>query len=197
MTIAAKRSSCPRGVRRPKILALCLITAALGIVPAGCGSPRAVVFSHQFHREKFRLSGQEIMGMQFLTSTNVLAQADPATTKATPTGEHVLLVKQGTPMKVTQVGPNWIRVSVLEDGTGVHFLAEDPATSGGTSDYYLATTVEGSDELTMVMNVPGHTVIHEGVRYEVVEGFAAMLTCEWGEIQALIDKRGVGESRED
>jgi hypothetical protein len=88
-------------------------------------------------------------------------------------------------------------VSATADGTGVIFLADADTDGSGTTDYYLATKVAGSEDLTMVKDVPGHVAIHEGARYEVVEGYAAILTCNWDDLQELIDRRGVGEARED
>jgi len=200
MTNAAIRHSSRRASRRwnashARAVALFLMAAPLAIVPAGCASYQPVIFSHKFHREKFRLTDAELKGLNFFASTDVLVQTETADMKATPTGSNVILVKQGTPGAVTEVGPNWLRVSFLVGGSGMPFLAQVGSESEGTTDYYLATTVEGSQGLTMVKDVPGHIAIHEGVHYTIVEGYDAMLSCDWPELQKLIDARGIGEGR--
>ena len=182
--------------RLPRVVALGLTLTLVTIASTGCDTitPRSI-FSHQFHRERYRLTDEEIKGLQFFASSQVLAQTESADVIETPTGGNVILVKRETPGVVTEVGPNWIRVSFKEGGSGMHFLSNAGSRAGGSSDYYIATTVEGSSELSMVKDVPGHIAIHDGVRYKVVEGFNMMLSCDRVQLQALFDDRGIGEGR--
>ena len=61
--------------------------------------------------ESDRLSDEEIKGIQFYISDRVLVQTESPTERSPITGGNVILVARETPGVVTDVGPEWIRVS--------------------------------------------------------------------------------------
>jgi hypothetical protein len=175
-----------------RLRALSLLTGVIGLALASCTTPRPANFSHEFHRVEYRLTDSELKGLQFFISTEVLAQTESPTERNTPTGNSVILLKRGTPGVVTEIGPNWLRVSFREGSRGVQFLAE----TDEYPLYGLATAGEDGTGLRLVKDVPGHLVVHEGVRYEVVKGHDAVLACDYEQLRELIDKRGIGPGRE-
>ncbi len=175
-----------------RLRVLSLLIGVIGLAPLGRSTRRPTNFSHEFHRVEYRLTDSELKGLQFFISTEVLAQTESPAERNTPTGNSVILVKRGTPGVVTEIGPNWLRVSFREGSRGVQFLAE----TDEYPLYRLATAGEGGTGLRFVKDVPGHVVVHEGVRYEVVEGYDAVLACDYDQLRELIDKRGIGPGRE-
>ncbi|MHC4512104.1 MAG: hypothetical protein ACYS5W_00235 [Planctomycetota bacterium] len=162
--------------RTARAAALGLVTTLLVLASAGCSTPPKEGFSHQFHRSNYRLSEQEIKDRNEFTGTNAI------------------LVARGTPGVVTEVGPDWIRVSFRKGSKGVPFLA-DASGEDVIALYTLATTVEGEDGLRKVADVPGYMAIHEGVRYRVLWGYDAYLMIDTEELEALINKRMIGPGR--
>ncbi|MHC4815436.1 MAG: hypothetical protein ACYTGW_00270 [Planctomycetota bacterium] len=180
--------------RTARAAALGLVTTLLVLASAGCSTPPKEGFSHQFHRSNYRLSEQEIKDTQFYISAKVLAQTVLPSERNEFTGTNAILVARGTPGVVTEVGPDWIRVSFRKGSKGVPFLA-DASGEDVIALYTLATTVEGEDGLRKVADVPGYMAIHEGVRYRVLWGYDAYLMIDTEELEALINKRMIGPGR--
>ena len=134
--------------------------ASLGLVllfitVCGCSSVQKEWFSHRFHRLQYGFTDEEIKGLQFYLSSDVLAQtASPA--QRTPTGTSVVVVPRDIPGVATAVGRDWIRVTFREGGNGVPFLADISSTTDSYLLYSLATTAEGSNSLRKVADVPNN-----------------------------------------
>ena len=153
--------------------------------------PATQRFSHEFHRKQYRIEDSEIRGIQFYISRDVLVHTESPTDRS-PTGKSVVLVPKGTPGVVTEVGPNWLRVSFRSGSKGTPFLADPDAQNDIYKLYSLATEVEGRDGLQKVADVEGSILMHEGRRYKVTLGQDATLLIDSGDLQKQIDKRKLG-----
>jgi hypothetical protein len=188
--------------RRPSIhLVLAVFPALLALLAvSGCSMPQQR-FSHSRHRENFAMTREELKGLQFYLSGEVLVKVRPAADAAAgddPKGrepepvEQAVLFPAGTPGVVTAVGPDWLRVSFLEGRTGVYFLAN--AKDKYDDLYYLATKDEKGD-LRRVEDLEPRTITYELRTYTVVYGAGAHLTVDGEALQELIEGRTRSEGR--
>jgi hypothetical protein len=172
-----------------------LATTLLVLVFCGCSAVPKQRFSHRFHRLQYRLTDEEIKGLQFYISSDVLAQTTSPTDRA-PTGTSVILLPKDTPGVATEVGPDWIRVTFRKGGKGVPFLADTASNTDAYLLYALATPAEGTNEGTKafrtVADSPENVAVYDGISYTVVEGYNAILMVDADQLQALIDKRKIG-----
>ncbi len=170
-----------------------LATTLLVLALCGCSAAPKERFYHRFHRLKYRLTNEEIKGLQFYLSSELLARTKSPPDVTVPTASGVIIVPRDTPGVATHVGRDWIKIMFRKRGTGVVF-------SSGTIDpndvyllYSLATAVKGTDTtIRNVADVPGHILIHDGVSYTVAEGYNAFLMVDGKQLQKLIDKRKLG-----
>lgn len=169
-----------------------LVATLLVSALCGCSSSPKERFSHRFHRLQYRLTDDEIKGLQFYLSAEVIAQTKSPSDR-TPTGSNVIIVPRDVPGAATHVGPNWIKVAFREGGDGVPFLSDTTATDDVYLNYSLATQVEGANTLRKVADVPGHIGSYNGVSYAVADGYDAILMVDGDQLQALIEKRRIRE----
>jgi hypothetical protein len=191
--------------RTGRSLSLHPISAVLPVLlallaAAGCSMPQQR-FSHSRHRENFAITTEELNGIQFYLSGEVLVKARPAADAAVgddPTGEETEPVEQailfpaGTPGVVTEVGPDWLRVSFQEGRPGAYFLAN--AREKHDDLYYLATRDE-KDELRRVEDLEPRAINYEMKTYIVVYGASAHLLVDGEALQELIESRTRSEGR--
>ena len=169
-----------------------LVTTLLVFAFCGCSAAPKERFSHRYHRLKYRLTDEEIKGLQFYISSDVLAQTTSPSEGDTPTGTGVILVPKDTPGVATDVGSDRIKVTFRTGSTGVLFFSDTTAPNDVYLLYSLATTVEGSDTIRKVADMPGHTALYHGVPYTVAEGYDSILMVDSDQLQALINKRKIG-----
>ena len=138
----------------------------------GCSTPPAtkVGLLHLAHRQSYSLKAQELRNLQAYISTDVLAQYEDAT------GKRSILVSRGTPGVVTDVGPDWLKVSFREGGIDVPFVMDRTKKD---SWYWLATAVEGRKRFKIIKELSEKVFLHEGTRYSLVYGAAAHLLVDW------------------
>jgi hypothetical protein len=169
-----------------------LATTLLVLALCGCSAVSKERFSHRFHRLQYRLTDEEVKGLQFYISSRVLAQVKSSPDVSVPTSSSVIVVPKDTPGVATHVGRDWIKVTYREGGTGVVFFSDTTATNDIYLLYSLATNVEGADNIRKVADVPGNVLLHDGTPYTVVEGYDSILMVDVEQLQELIDKRKIG-----
>jgi hypothetical protein len=124
--------------------------------------------------------------MQFYTSAPVLAKrASPGGAPAT--ADSVVVVDEGTPGRVTDAGPDWLRVAFQPGGRGVPFLAV--TGRGGDSLYCLATETEGT-AFQRLTERPRRDLRQDGVVYQLVYGDDACLLVDEEDLEKVIERRG-------
>lgn len=161
---------------------------------ASCFSiPESKRFSHDFHRMKYRLADNELRGVQFYISTDVIVHTENPEDRS-PTGKNTVFVAKGTPGVVTDVGPNWLRVSFRRGGKGTLFMT-DPSAENDVYKYYALATQLAGGSVKRVADVEGHYLMDGTTRYEVVTGADAVLLIDSGDLQRLIDKRKLSGRR--
>lgn len=160
------------------------------VLLAACATPKEI-FLHGWHRENYAIGAEELKQLQFYISTQVLAQEDSAS-QSPAAAESVILVPDGTPGLVTGAGPNWLRVSFQEGGSGVPFLA-DP--KGGDDSYWLATEVPGQPGFRKVKELSEKVLRQQGRAYRVVYGSSAQLLVSSRDLEQLIAQRRHLEGR--
>lgn len=171
---------------------------AMAALLSGCNS-NLEPFRHIAYRTDYAFTDQEIRGLRFSVSTDVLVQGETPPGRPGPRRETAILLTEGTSGAVTDVGPNWIKVKFSRGsaGSGVPFLAGNEAglTPWGTPDdisydrYYLATAVEGGEGFEKVISIPDRELLIDGNKYKVLMGATAYLVAPKASIQRLIDKR--------
>ena len=163
----------------------CLVFVAVLLVTA-CAKPARHSFMHERHREVYSIQPAELENMQFYMSTRVLVK-DVTTPEASQQAESVVLVPEGTPGLVNEVGPNWLRVSFEEGGSGAYFLADMRAQRDDA--YWLATKVEGREGLHKVKDLEEKILLVEGRPYKVVYGAEARLMVSAEDLWKVVESR--------
>jgi hypothetical protein len=162
------------------------------IFTAGCGGPELRRFNHSFHRVNYNITDPELRELQFYTSDDVLikvVEAGPA--GGAPVRADRVFVTRGTPGQVVDTGPNWLRISFSEGGTGVFFVA-NPADP--LDDYHLGRQ-EPNGELRQFKQVSDTKFVHEGTTYEVIYGERSYISVDAEHLQAIIARRKTVEGR--
>ena len=140
---------------------------------------------HRWHRENFVLTDQELKTAQFFISAEVLARRIAPSGPSTPSS--IVIVPAKTPGLVTEVGPEWVRVSFTPGRRGVPFVA----VLAGRSDsaYWLATEVEGETGYRPVRDLDEKILRVEGVEFQLLSGYNARLLISSDDMQRLIGAR--------
>jgi hypothetical protein len=158
------------------------IVAFLSLL-VGCASPPKIVgFQHNYHRQVYSLSEEDLKKLQFYISKDVVAHYQDAT------GTKSLLVPRLTPGVVTGVGPNWLKVSFREGGADVPFILSNAM-------YWIATEVEGSKDFKRIAELPEKVLLHKGTRYTLVSGTDAYLLVDWEGWAEIVETRKATEGR--
>jgi hypothetical protein len=173
-------------------LPILLAAACLG----GCKSSLEP-FRHVHYRLDYAITDDEIRKLRFAVSTDVLVLGEAPPGWSGPSGDTAILLARGSRGVVTDVGPDWIKVSFRKGGSGVPFLARSDGgmTPWGTPDaisydrYFLATAVEGRDGFEKVTKVPDRVLLVDGEAYQVIKGATAFLMIDKDSINRLIKKR--------
>jgi hypothetical protein len=161
---------------------LAVATVSLSV----CSSvPKKINFLHTSVRETYLMQPEELKELQFYISENILAQNEERLTGATEAGD-VVVVASGTRGVVTEVGPNWLRVSFEEGGPGVLFVSD---TSKPEDRYWLATTADGSSDVYKVKDLPDQVLENQGRRFKVVQGADAYLLLDREDFDELVAHR--------
>jgi hypothetical protein len=160
----------------------------LGTTLAGCSSHdfSRVNFLNQTHRQIYAIENWEFKKLQFYVSTEILAHAEDPVSGSLPAADRVIVMQEETPGVVKEVGPDWLRVSFEKGGPGLFFLT-DPRKDEDL--YWLATRRAGRSGLYKVKNLVEKVVLHEGVRYRLINGADASLLVDGKSLRALIDSR--------
>ncbi len=177
----------------------------------GCAAKPSRAWFLQRYRENYTLNKQELQNLQFFISTNVLAQYEDAT------GRKSVLVTRGTPGVVTDVGPNWIKVSFRKGGIDIPFVTTQESkggrprlttkkegsttilrvteSPGEDTRYWLATEVEGKKGFHEIRKLPEKVFLHEGTRYRLINGADAFLIVDAEGLNNVIETRKTTEGR--
>jgi len=164
------------------------------VLLAGCSSHQfsRVNFLHVAYRQMYAIEDQEFNKLQFYVAKDVLAHEETSTQGDAGVAGQVIVVREGTPGIVKEVGDDWLLVSFEKGGPGVFFLT-DPRKEEDL--YWLATTVEGREGLYAVKDLPQKIVLQEGRRYLVMEGADASLLVDGSDMARLIESRRHAEGR--
>jgi hypothetical protein len=165
------------------------------VLLAGCSGHQfsRVNFLHVAYRQMYAIEDHEFNKLQFYVAKGVLAHEETRAQGDAGVGGRVIVMREGTPGIVKEVGDDWLRVSFEEGGPGVFFLA-DPRKEEDL--YWLATTVEGREGLYAVKDLPQKIVLQEGRRYLVMEGADASLLVDGLDMESLIESRRHAKGRE-
>ncbi len=158
---------------------------ALTLLFVGACSVRHIGFMHVRHRVNYSLEAQELERAQFYISTRILAK-DISDSAVRDEAAGVIIVPEGTPGMVLEVGPRWLRVSFDKEGSGVMFLS-DPER--GDDAYWLATEVEGQPGLHKVKDLPEKILLNGGTAYKLIYGANARLLINEKDLGKLIEQR--------
>lgn len=169
-----------------------LVVVAVLLVTA-CAKPARYSFMHERHREVYSIQSAELENLQFYMSTRVLVK-DVTTREISQEAASVILVPEGTPGLVNEVGPNWLRVSFEEGGSGVYFLAD--VTSQRDDAYWLATKVKGLDGLHKLKDLEKKILLVEGTPYDVIYGAEARLMVSAKDLWKVVESRRHIKGRE-
>jgi hypothetical protein len=161
------------------------------VLLAGCATPK-VIFLHGGHRQNYKLQPQELKGVQVYISSEVLAHEITDPTSA-GTSASVFIVERQTPGAITEIGPDWIRVS-FDEGPGVPFLAIPRPNED--SSYWLATEVAGREGLHRVTDLRDKIVIVGGRTFRLIHGVNARLLVDSDYLDELIKLRRRATGRE-
>jgi hypothetical protein len=163
-----------------------LVVVVAVSLSACSGTPKKMNFLHTSVRETYLMQPEELKELQFYISESVLAQsAEGPAAGATQLGD-VVVVAPGTKGAVTEVGPNWLRVSFEEGGQGVLFVSD---TSKPEDRYWLATTAQGSPDVYKLKDLPDKVLEIQGRRYKVVNGADAYLLLDRKDFDELVADR--------
>jgi hypothetical protein len=162
-----------------------LVIVAISL-PACSKPPRKVNFLHTSIRETYLIQPVELEEMQFYISERILAQDEEWLAGGIAQEGHVVLIPSGTKGVVLETGPNWLRASFEEGGTGVYFVSD---TSRPEDRYWLATTVAGRDGIYKVKDLPEAVIEVDGVRYKVVQGADSYLLLDRKDFDKLVESR--------
>jgi hypothetical protein len=161
-----------------------MLLAIVAVSLSVCSSaPKKINFLHTSVRETYLMQPEELKELQFYISERILAQNEQRLAGATQAGD-VVLVASGTRGVVTEVGPNWLRVSFEEGGPGVLFVSD---TSKPEDRYWLATTAEG--DVYKVKDLPDQVIENQGRRFKVVQGADAYLLLDREDFDELVAHR--------
>ena len=155
---------------------------ALTFLIVGCASNPPPRFMNQQHRQAYSMTEADLEQLQFYTSTKIIAHDLDS-----PGPQGVVLVDEGTPGLAVASGPNWIRVSFTEEGSGVVFLAE-PSNRGGDSQYTLATETQGGG-YQLVRTTKDRILRIGNRRFAIIEGANAYLTVDPDTLKKVIGER--------
>ena len=98
----------------------------------------------------------------------------------------MLVVPVNTAGVVREVGPHWLRVAFVPEGSGVIFLARPGPRN---SIYRLATRSADGSQLEWV-DVEGDPILRDGQRvFRVVEGADAFLLVNGNDFDRLVERR--------
>jgi len=160
----------------------------------GCSSNQfsRVNFLHVAYRQTYAIEDQEFEKLQFYVAKHVLAHEETGAEGDAGGGGRVIVMREGTPGIVKEVGSDWLRVSFEEGGSGLFFVT-DPRKEEDL--YWLATTVEGREGLYAVKDLSQKIVLQEGRRYLVMEGADASLLVDGSDMERLIESRRHAEGR--
>lgn len=154
---------------------LACFAGATMLLATGCANPVGKPFMH-FYRHNYSFQAQELMGLQFYNSHEILVRYPDAA------GPRSLLLAQGTPGVVTAVGPTWLKVSFREGGADIPFVT-DPRTNA-YDRYWLATPADGGDGYRKLKDQPEKVFVHNGTPYTVEYGADTYL---------MVNAEGLGE----
>jgi hypothetical protein len=182
------------GERTRSVIRASLSVLLVSISFASCSVVTRDMFSDRFHRQRYRLTHQELKGLQFYLSGELLAHKETANGAHDSGRGDIILIKPGTPGVLTEVGTNYFRVSFRSGDPGILFMAESTGTAGEIGLYYPATAAPGGG-IRQVRDLPDRVVTHQGARYRFLAGWDATLTCERDHLLTLFEKRAIGDGR--
>jgi hypothetical protein len=165
---------------RARALIGCVSVVAL--LSAGCIT-RTQTFLQNGHRANFALQDNELKQLQFYISTALLARNLALADRA----GGVIIVKEGTPGAVVEVGPTWMRVSFSEGGEGVYFTTVD--TPAGESAYWIATKDEQTGELRRLKDTTPRVIRSSAGTFELLQGSNARLLVDSGDLDRIVSSR--------
>jgi hypothetical protein len=152
------------------------------LLVAACSSRRVRGFYHVAHRQRYAITNEELRGLQFYVSKDVLVQAQNPGQSA----PQVLILRKGTPGVVVDAGPDWIRVAFQKGGTGVRFLTD---TRKREDLYWIGTPVPDRTDLAKINDLDDKILLHGGNRLTVIDGADAVLFVDSEDLEKLMASR--------
>lgn len=168
-----------------RMLRALLVIAAISL-PACSKPPKKINFLHTSIRETYLIQPAELKELQFYISGRILAQDEEWLAGGGAPEGHVVLIAAGTKGVVLEAGPNWLRASFEDGGTGVYFVSD---TTRPEDRYWLATTVAGRDGLYKVKDLPEPVIEVDGVRFKVIQGADSYLLLDRKDFDKLVESR--------
>jgi hypothetical protein len=160
------------------------------LLVACAAAPEALL--HRAHREYFALQPAELEHARYFVSERIVAhELVEGSDAATPS--RVLVLETDTPGAVTEVGPDWLRVS-FDRGPGVLFLARPEGTSD--SWYQLASDPQPGMQPRRVSEIADSIAKVGERRYKVIYGAEARLLIDAEALQQMLEARPRARGRE-
>jgi len=166
----------------PRARALVGCLSVIALLAAGCIT-RTQTFLQNGHRVTFALQDNELKQLQFYISTGVLARNLALADRA----GGVIIVPEGTPGAVLEVGPTWVRVSFSEGGEGVYFTTVE--SRAGESAYWIATKDEQTGALRRLKDTDPKVIQTSAGTFELVQGSNARLLVDSGDLDRVVSSR--------
>jgi len=162
-----------------------LLLLLLAVTPISCAG-RKQAFMHLLHREDYALRENEVLGLRYYISLDVVALAGPSG------DEGAVVIPMDTPGTATEIGSNWIRINFGED-VSVPFVAVGKEKSEAV--YWLASEIAGGEGLRRAKDSSDRVVRVGGVDYQLIRGAEAYLLIRSKDLEKLIEKRSVSGRR--
>jgi len=164
-----------------KTLRVTLVLFLVALTSLGCAE-RKTAFRHQYHRTKYSLDAKSLRTLSLYPSMDILGKGvDPQNSQA---GEHVFSLTRDTPGMVVDSGPDFLRVSFREGGTGAMFITD---LSKKHDDYYYLATEEPGGALQKLDDAQDGVLRQDGVEFKIVSGNASHLLVDPRELQELFE----------
>ncbi|MEE9608740.1 MAG: hypothetical protein V3U03_13450 [Myxococcota bacterium] len=162
-----------------KFAPLVIVSLLAGV---GCAGNR-VPFRHDLHRTRYAITDQELAGLKFYVSSQIIAHDES-------NDEAVIILNEDVPGAVLKAGPDWLIVSFSKEGSGAPFALERRRDI-----YRFATRVEGRPGYRRLDELQEKILLVDGDRYLVVKGSYAFLLIDDSELEKLIKAREHLEGR--
>lgn len=164
-----------------KTLPFAFLLFLIALTSLGCAE-RKTAFRHKYHRAKYSLDAESLRTLNLYPSMDILGKGvDPQNPQA---GERVFRLTKDTPGVVVDSGPDFLRVSFREGGSGAMFITD---LSKQHDDYYYLATEEPGGSLQKLDDAKDGVLRQDGVEFKIVNGNASHLLVDPDELRELFE----------